>query len=201
MSDFNVSSSDFWERCYQEDNIGWDLGAPTPVFIDWCESLQPSRKICIPGSGNGYDPLYFASKGHDVTAIDFAHSPISRLIRESKNRDIDITALRKNIFDLEKSLYNKFDYVVEYTCYCAISPSMRIKYIEVVHNLLKKGGELVAIFLPINKDLSEGGPPFGIDLEETLELFDQKFSLIESVQHPLSIKPRFGKEQFVRFLK
>ena len=201
MSDFNVSSSDFWEECYQENNIGWDLGAPTPIFMDWCDGLQTSKNICIPGSGNGYDPLYFASKGHDVTAIDFAQSPISRLIRESKNRGLDITALKKDIFNLEESLYNKFDYVVEYTCYCAISPSMRIKYIEVVHNLLKKGGELVAIFLPINKDLSEGGPPFGIDLEDTLELFDQKFSLIESIQHPLSIKPRFGNEQFVRLSK
>ena len=85
MSDFNVSSSEFWEQCYQEDNIGWDLGAPTPIFMDWCDSLQTSKRICIPGSGNGYDPLYFGSKGHDVTAIHFAHSPISRLIRESKN--------------------------------------------------------------------------------------------------------------------
>ena len=78
---------------------------------------------------------------------------------------------------------------------------MRRKYIEIMHRLLKKGGELVAILLPINKDLSDGGPPFGIDLEETLDLFSHKFSIVESNKHPLSIEPRSENEQFVRFLK
>jgi SAM-dependent methyltransferase len=201
MNDSNVSSAHFWEQCYQENNVGWDLGAPTPIFMNWCDNLELSSKICIPGAGNGYDPLYFASKGHDVTAIDFAESPISRLKKQSKDKKINLTALKNDIFNLEESLYDQFDYIVEYTCYCAIHPSMRMKYIEIMHRLLKKGGELVAILLPLNKDLSDGGPPFGIDLEETLDLFSHKFSIVESIEHPLSIEPRSENEQFVRFLK
>ena len=201
MNDSNVSSAHFWEQCYQENNTGWDLGAPTPIFMNWCDNLELLSKICIPGAGNGYDPLYFASKGHDVTAIDFAESPISRLKKQSKDKKINLTALKNDIFNLEESLYDQFDYIVEYTCYCAIHPSMRMKYIEIMHRLLKKGGELVAILLPLNKDLSDGGPPFGIDLEETLDLFSHKFSIVESIKHPLSIEPRSKNEQFVRFLK
>jgi SAM-dependent methyltransferase len=201
MKEANVSSAHFWEQCYQENNTGWDLGAPTPIFMNWCDNLELLSKICIPGAGNGYDPLYFASKGHDVTAIDFAESPISRLKKQSKDKKINLTALKNDIFNLEESLFDQFDYIVEYTCYCAIHPSMRMKYIEIMHRLLKKGGELVAILLPVNKDLSDGGPPFGIDLEETLELFSHKFSIVESIKHPLSIEPRSDNEQFVRFLK
>ena len=201
MNDSNVSSAHFWEQCYQENNTGWDIGAPTPIFMNWCDNLELLSKICIPGAGNGYDPLYFASKGHDVTAIDFAESPISRLKKQSKDKKINLTALKNDIFNLEESLYDQFDYIVEYTCYCAIHPSMRMKYIEIMHRLLKKGGELVAILLPLNKDLSDGGPPFGIDLEETLDLFSHKFSIVESTKHPLSIEPRSENEQFVRFLK
>jgi len=201
MNDSNVSSAHFWEQCYQENNTGWDLGAPTPIFMNWCDNLELLSKICIPGAGNGYDPLYFASKGHDVTAIDFAESPISRLKKQSRDKKINLTALKNDIFNLEESLYDQFDYIVEYTCYCAIHPSMRMKYIEIMHRLLKKGGELVAILLPLNKDLSDGGPPFGIDLEETLDLFSHKFSIVESIEHPLSIEPRSENEQFVRFLK
>ena len=201
MNDSNVSSAHFWEQCYQENNTGWDLGAPTPIFMNWCDNLELLSKICIPGAGNGYDPVYFASKGHDVTAIDFAESPISRLKKQSKDKKINLTALKNDIFNLEESLYDQFDYIVEYTCYCAIHPSMRMKYIEIMHRLLKKGGELVAILLPLNKDLSDGGPPFGIDLEETLDLFSHKFSIVESIEHPLSIEPRSENEQFVRFLK
>ena len=76
---------------------------------------------------------------------------------------------------------------------------MRNKYIDVMHDLLKPNGELVGIFLPIGKDLSDGGPPFGIQLDETIDLFSTKFKLIESIKHPLSIDPRLDKEQFIRF--
>ena len=68
-------------------------------------------------------------------------------------------------------------------------------------DLLKPGGELIGIFLPIDKDLDEGGPPFGITLDKTIELFLNKFQLIESIKHPLSISPRSDKEQFIRFSK
>ena len=103
MNDSNVSSAHFWEQCYQENNTGWDLGAPTPIFMNWCDNLELLSKICIPGAGNGYDPLYFASKGHDVTAIDFAESPISRLKKQSKDKKINLTALKNDIFNLEES--------------------------------------------------------------------------------------------------
>ena len=197
----DVSSSKFWDKCYSNDDTGWDLNGPTPIFIDWCNHLDIQKKICIPGSGNGYDALYFARKGHQVTAIDFAEKPIKRLRRESKDNNLSITTIQKDIFDLNNNLNNKFDYIIEYLCYCATDPKMRNKYIEVIYNLLKKGGEFVGIFAPINKNSSEGGPPFGVNLDKTINEFSKKFKLIESIDHPLSIKPRKGNEQFVRFIK
>ena len=179
--DINISSPRFWDECYVNNNIGWDLGAPTPIFVDWCNNLkQSSKELCFPGSGNGYDPLYFASQGHKVTAIDFADSPINYLKNESKNNNLNIDIIQKDIFRLGDEFNNRFDYIVEYTCYCAIDPEMRINYINIMYDLLREGGEFIGIFLPLNKDLSEGGPPFGIRLEETIKLFCNKFKLIES---------------------
>ena len=200
--DINISSPKFWDRCYNNNNTGWDLGAPTPIFVDWCNNLKQSgKKICLPGSGNGYDALYFASKGHNVTAIDFADSPIKRLKQESKNNGLNVEAIREDIFNLKEKFYNKFDYIIEYTCYCAIDPKMRREYVDVMHELLKKGGEFVGVLFPLNKAVSEGGPPFSVNLNETIDLFSKKFKLIESTPHSLSIQPRVGNEQFVRFMK
>ena len=50
---------------------------------------------------------------------------------------------------------------------------MRNKYIDVMHDLLKNGGEFVGIFFPLNKDLSEGGPPFRVDLNEAINQFNK----------------------------
>ena len=200
--DINISSPKFWDTCYNNNNTGWDLGAPTPIFVDWCNNLKQSgKKICLPGSGNGYDALYFASKGHNVTAIDFADSPIKRLKQESKNNGLNVEAIREDIFNLKEKFYNKFDYIIEYTCYCAIDPKMRSEYVDIMHELLKRGGEFIGILFPLNKAISEGGPPFSVNLNETIDLFSRKFKLIESAPHSLSIQPRVGNEQFVRFMK
>jgi len=203
MSDniLDVSSKNFWDKCYGNDDAGWDLGAPTPIFVDWCNKLNIEKEICVPGCGNGHDVLYFANQGHKVTAIDFADSPISKLKTESKNNSLDINIVKGDIFKLSSKFNNTFDYIIEYTCYCAIAPDMRSRYINIVYDLLKDNGEFVGIFLPLNKDLSEGGPPFGVNLEETIESFSKIFKLVESFKHPLSIEPRSGNEQFVRFIK
>ena len=197
----DVSSSEFWNDCYDKNDTGWDLNGPTPIFIDWCNNLDTKKKICIPGVGNGYDALYFADKGHQVTAIDFAAMPIKRLKKKSKNSNLEINAIQKDIFDLGQEFNNKFDYIIEYTCYCAIDPKMRNQYIDVMYHLLKNKGEFVGILFPLNKDLSGGGPPFRVDLNEAIDQFSSKFKLIESTAHNLSIEPRKGNEQFVRFIK
>ena len=203
MSDniLNVSSSNFWDKCYRDDDTGWDIGAPTPIFVDWCNKLNTKKEICIPGCGNGHDLLYFANQGHKVTGIDFADSPIKKIKSKLENKNLNANLVKCDIFELSKKFNSTFDYVIEYTCYCAINPNMRNRYINVVFDLLKDGGEFVGIFLPLNKDLSEGGPPFGVNIDETIYSFSKKFKLIESFKHPLSIEPRFGNEQFVRFIK
>ena len=128
----DVSSSNFWNDCYDKNDTGWDLGGTTPIFVDWCNNLNEKKKICIPGSGNGYDALYFADMGHQVTTIDFAEEPIKKLKKQSKINNLNINIIQKDIFDLGQEFHNKFDYIVEYTCYCAIDPKMRNKYIDVI---------------------------------------------------------------------
>ena len=200
-NNIDVSSNKFWDECYNNNDTGWDLDGTTPIFVDWCNNLNKRSKICIPGCGNGYDALYFAQKGHQVTAIDFAEKPIKALKKQSKTNNLNISIIQRDIFDLEEDFNNQFDYIVEYTCYCAIDFNMRNKYINIMYNLLKEKGEFVGILFPLNKDLCEGGPPFGVKLKETVEQFSVKFKLIESIAHHLSIKPRKENEQFVRFIK
>ena len=36
----DVSSYKFWDECYQNNDTGWDLGGPTPIFVDWCNKLD-----------------------------------------------------------------------------------------------------------------------------------------------------------------
>ena len=197
----DVSSSRFWDDCYINHNTGWDLGIVTPVFKDWCDKLQQKYSIFVPGAGNGYDALYFASKGHNVTAVDFSKEAIKNMNTESQKRNIDINIINQDLFKLDSSLFNHFDYVIEYTCFCAIDRMRRLDYIRAMSNILKENGELVGLFLPILKDRKDGGPPYSIKVDKIINQFSNYFDVLESKKHVLSIKPRVGNEQYIHFKK
>ena len=36
------------------------------------------------------------------------------------------------------------------------------------NQILKSEGKLVGIFYPINQDINDNGPPFGVDLDSTI---------------------------------
>ena len=74
----NEDNPKFWENIYKNDDAGWDLGGPTPVFVNISSIIKP-KKICIIGCGKGYDAVMFAKNNFDVTAVDFAPSAVNSL--------------------------------------------------------------------------------------------------------------------------
>jgi SAM-dependent methyltransferase len=54
----------------------WDIGKPQKAFIDVADQITGS--ILDAGCGTGDSALFFASRGHKVTGIDFLEEPILR---------------------------------------------------------------------------------------------------------------------------
>ena len=136
-----------------------------------------------------------------VTAVDFASSAVKNMHLSAKENDLDIDIRHMDIFDLNKVYDNHFDVVLEYTCFCAIEPTKRRDYMEMVRHILKTKGELIGLLFPIDKDLSDGGPPFAVQLEPTIELISDYLSLIKQEIPSFSVKPRAGREVFIIFRK
>ena len=64
-----------------------------------------------------------------------------------------------------------------------------------VHSILKEGGLLFGIFIPLDKELSDDGPPFGVNIDTILDTVKNKFDVIENSFSALSIEPRFNREK------
>ena len=191
------SSPEYWDQAYKDGNTTWDLGGPTPAFTHWINNQKKQLSICILGAGNGWDAINFAKKGHNITAVDFASSAISNMRKGSIACNVNLNLIHLDIFNLDNIFQSKFDIVLEYTCYCAIDPSMRSDYVEIVNTILKPGGKFVAILFPLDKPINEDGPPYGVNLIITLESFYQYFSL-DTKEYPIhSIKSRKGREIFI----
>ena len=196
----NEDNAQFWEDIYLDDDAGWDLNGPTPVFEHLAESFDRGQ-VCIIGCGRGYDAVMFAKKGFDVTAVDFAPSAIRALKELIKQQAVNVNAVQQDIFSLVPEFHRSFDYIIEQTCFCAINPNMRNNYEKLVSNLLVKGGQLIGLWFPLDKHIDEGGPPWATSVREVKNLFSNNW-IVESEEFSnLSINPRKDREKLIVFRK
>ena len=195
-----VNSPTFWQDIYIAGDTRWDLGGPTPVFVH----LQQSKNFApgpmlVPGCGRGYDAVWFAQQGFDVTAVDFAGSAVRDTRANAERAGVKLNIVQDDLFALDAKFPDTFQYVLEYTCYCAIAPDRRAEYAEVIRTVLKPGGLLIAIFFPM--DGRDGGPPFAVTEEEIDALFSPHFERVLSEAPELSVSPRAGKETLMIWRK
>lgn len=190
----------FWEDIYLADDAGWDLGDVTPIFEFIAESISPG-KLCILGCGRGYDAVMFAQKGFDVTAVDFAPSAIQAVQELADEADVFVKTVETDIFSLRTEFDNTFEYIIEQTCFCAINPSRRKDYEKLVKQILEPFGKLIGLWFPLDKSITDGGPPWGTTISEVKALFINEWK-VEREEFPnLSIKSRMNREKLIIFQK
>ncbi|MDP7609493.1 MAG: methyltransferase domain-containing protein [Candidatus Marinimicrobia bacterium] len=195
-----VNHSQFWEDIYLENDTGWDLKGVTP-FFDSISNELIQGKVCILGCGRGYDAIMFAKKGFDVTAVDFAPTPISELNKLAIQKSVTINTIKDDIFSLVERFPDTFDYVIEQTCFCAIHPNRRKEYEILVRTILKLGGKLVGLWFPLDKSQEEGGPPFGTTIDEVKSIFNSGWKIEKENFPSQSVEPRKGREKLIIFKK
>jgi SAM-dependent methyltransferase len=193
MTDF-VGNPHFWDEKYLHNKAGWDLKSPTPVFLRIVKEKKiiKAGKLLILGSGYGYDAVEATKEGFEVTAVDFSIQ--ANLFAQSlaKDSNSNVEFIASDFFNLTKKFTSYFDAVYEYVTFCAIDPSRRKEYARLIRALLKPGGKFIALWFPVEK--REGGPPFGVNLDETQKLFSKHLKIISSSVEEETIKPRKGRE-------
>ena len=191
-----TDSPSYWNNQYVNGRIPWDLWRPTPVFARLAQSgaYAPGRMIVL-GAGRGHDAQLFARHGFDVTAVDFAPEA-AREMAALIDPAYPFRIVQQNIFHLPADLDGSFDYVLEYTCFCAISPGQRTAYADVVGRLLKPGGHYIALAFPIRE--GSGGPPYAVSPSELIELLEERaFELLRRETPRDSVPQRKGFEELL----
>jgi len=93
--------SSFWNRIYQTDNSFFGeepSNFALSCYNEYMKKKNHVKKILELGCGQGRDTLFFASKGIDVTALDFSSVAIDRLINRAKERNL-LSNIHTSIFD------------------------------------------------------------------------------------------------------
>ena len=190
-------NKNYWEERYRENKLGWDIGAvstPIKAYID--QLKDNSLKILIPGAGKGYEAQYAHQRGFRNTyVVDIASQPLKHIKLASPDFP-SAHLLETDFFEIEES---DFDLVLEQTFFCALTPELRMPYVEKMYEILKPGGILAGLFFDF--PMTDSGPPFGGSIEEYQSLFQERFKIHKLERAYNSIPPRKGNELFFIFEK
>ena len=183
-----------WENCYQECRTPWDKAAPAPELAFLLGEGLLQGRVLVPGCGRGHDARAIAAAGGtEVVGLDIAPSAVreARLIGCGAGLSFE----EGSLFDPPKEWMGTFDWIWEHTCFCAIDPQDRSRYVTSVHALLRPGGHLLAtFFMDPGLDPGEEGPPFGVTKEALDDLFSAHFSLDKEWAPRAAFPGREGRE-------
>ena len=189
------SDAAFWEALYREGGDGWELGFATPPLVRWFATHSPrGKRALVVGCGRGHEARLLDQAGARVTAIDFAAPAVAAARESSHGQAIDYRQL--DLFALPAT-GERWDLIVEHTCFCAIDPARRDEYVEVVAGALVPRGELLALFYAHGRP---GGPPFTVDDEEIRRRFEPRFEIGLYETPSDSIVRRAGNERLVQMV-
>ncbi|MBX3058873.1 MAG: methyltransferase domain-containing protein [Anaerolineae bacterium] len=196
----DANTPHFWEKRYQNNQFPWDLGGPTPVFARLAAQgqLLPGAMMVL-GAGRGHDARLFARHGFAVTAVDFATTAITAM-QTLADPNYPLEIVHSDFFALPVTFNGRYQYVLDYTSFCAIQPHRRGEYADLVARLLQPGGQFVTLAFPIGK--RDGGPPFTVQPDAIINLFGTRgFALQHREKPPDSVPERRPYEELLILAK
>jgi methyl halide transferase len=191
-----VDVPEFWDGLYASGGDGWELGRPAPPLVDFIESTPPPRgRVAVPGCGRGHDARFLASRGWQVTGLDFSTAAVTEARALARRDGVDVAFEQRDIFGLPREYAHAFDGVWEYTCYCAIDPARRAEYVRAMAQIVRPGGWLLGCFFPLRAQ--SAGPPFKVSAREIRRRLAPAFRIDRAFSPLRSARGRQGREWMV----
>jgi thiopurine S-methyltransferase len=188
--------TNYWNDRYAAGDSPWDVGAPSEPLATYLDGLKDKTiRILIPGAGRAYEAEHAHRLGFtEVFPMDFTGSPFADLLQRCPDFPKEHLLMGDFFAHTER-----YDVILEQTFFCALDPSLRGKYVQHMHELLKPGGRLVGVLFDVVPN--PVGPPFGGTREEYRPLFEPLFPGVSFDRCYNSIAPRAGRELWLSATK
>jgi methyl halide transferase len=199
------SSGHDWEGVWvREEKPGFDMGAPHNALAAFVKAgrVPAGARCLVPGCGRGYDVALLAAQP-GCFAVGWDLAPTGVRTAEAYLRTTGVTAYRIEQADFFTHPAEAFDFVYDYTFFCAIAPAMRPAWGARMAALVKPGGLLFCLQFPLGvyagraDDDYATGPPFRLDTAFYDAVLCPAFELLESAPIDPALSPprRAGHER------
>jgi cyclopropane fatty-acyl-phospholipid synthase-like methyltransferase len=117
----------------------WDIGRPQAPFVAIADEVK--SPVLDAGCGTGDTALYFASRGHQVTGLDYLEEPIRRARAKAADRGLTIDFRTADALSLDKS-NERFNTIVDSGLFHCFTDTDRARYVAGLAHVLNSGGRL-----------------------------------------------------------
>eukprot|EP00158_Paraphelidium_tribonemae_P001611 Partr_v1_DN24610_c0_g1_i1_m59915 putative Thiol methyltransferase len=175
-----------WDSLWKDGITPWNIGQPAPPMLELIEQgvilNGKNLRTLVPGCGEGYDVLYLASLPQVASSmgLDISETAVEAIkTNSSANAKPEHHAKLSIVLDdfFTWNYGEKFDFVLDYTFFCAINPEMRQKWAERQAEIIKPSGQLLTIIFPLGD--FENGPPFAVSVDAYKKLLLGNFKLVQ----------------------
>jgi hypothetical protein len=164
---------EFWDERFSAEEYAYGIH-PNLFFKQQVDTLTPGT-LLLPAEGEGRNAVYAASKGWEVTAVDYSKMARKKalMLANDLGTDIDYRIMPLHDFKCDAE-YDAIGLV-----FIHFRPEERIRFHHKMIDCLKSGGVLIAeLFHKKQLGNKTGGPP-AIELLYTSDILKEDFGFLE----------------------
>jgi SAM-dependent methyltransferase len=188
-----------WREAWKAGRTPWDAGVSPPALRSLIDrDLVPAGRALVPGCGTGYDLATLARRDREVVGIDLSEDARDAFLASHPDLPGSVVYEVTDFFSYAPA--QGFDFVWDYTFFCALDPDQRDAWSRTMARLVRPGGTLATLIFPFEDPISgTEGPPWPINTELVRGHIDDAFEELETIDVGLSHPGREGKERLVRW--
>ena len=183
-----------WKEAWKAGVTPWDAGASPPALRSLLDrGAVPAGRVLVPGCGTGYDLATLARADREVVGIDLSEDARSAFLAAHPDLPGTVDYEVTNFFSYAPA--RGFDFVWDYTFFCALDPDQRSSWSQTMERLVKPGGLLATLLFPFEDPISgKEGPPWPINTELVRGYVEDGFEALEAVAVQHTHTGREGRE-------
>jgi SAM-dependent methyltransferase len=184
-----------WQEAWKAGVTPWDAGASPPALRSLLDrGVVPAGRILVPGCGTGYDLATLARADREVVGIDLSEDARTAFLEAHPNLPGSVDYEVTDFFAYVPA--QGFDFVWDYTFFCALDPDQRNSWSQTMERLVEPGGVLATLLFPFEDPVSgREGPPWPINTDLVRGYVEDAFEALETAAVKHTHPGREGKER------
>lgn len=184
-----------WRQAWKTGTTPWDAGASAPALQALLARGEiPGGRILVPGCGTGYDLETLARADREVVGLDLSDEARSAFLAAHGDLPGSVSYEVGDFFSYRPE--KGFDFVWDYTFFCALDPDQRSSWSQTMRRLVRPGGVLATLLFPFEDPISgTQGPPWPINTGMVRSYVEDAFEELEAAEVEHTHPGREGKER------